>query len=877
MFAKGGGVPGLKKGFSFTYKGKPFDLSDNLKDFIQTHGVEGLEWLQRKIYGGSIVPDKWKQNQAEIWNRQSGAIDDDFVGPVLPTTPKKIDTKKITGNNLVKALKWGNEGFFNPAGYVPKVWPVPFRPLRTKDAIDMTGNVKTIPDEGLGGWGKEVIKKGFKTLTASGVYSAGREYLKPESVKEMEENIKELENKGVNPEWALDQDSLPVKTFENKVLEKIPNVNLGKGPGENIVLKEKSSNLKNDDIDDSNMNVVETKTAATNGNEDVNNFNTPPDQEEINSGNVIDMTKYDKAYKDNNKETNAKISEPIDLKETTFGGNEDWENQVAADKLIKGMNDGLMNLEADDLSEIQQYIGLLQGIMGKGDPMIQAGLLMQLGTSLMNAETTERGLAGFLQAAGQAGQKIAPSLMKLGQKRDIQKQNLAGAALQLYMDKVKQSRPSGAPYMVAKIKYGQNEAGETVALGIEPAKMYQLNSDEFRNAMAEDNAYYQQFNRPKYYFGAPGDPGTSTIFQGSVPGITGDAGQLQKITAQDDFQQTGTYMHNILDVSVPFLSELIDKPWLLGASGVFAEKGAGFKATFEDVAALVSGEIPNWEDSMGMAFQNVKDSYLNPDDAYWRATGVNYKGLVNRPADPDYKMDLGGQMIPVFVDWNNDFGMNAGGITSTSRDTSLIGINGIRSYMVKEGFDKFFDTSTIGRMDLVSRTIGIGFSRSRQPTGRMLADVLQGSLKDAKYTGIGSDPKADRWAVLTAHVEIINQLYDKVDTAYGNAGISNLEDVSNKLSVNYNSDLRYIAKFSDQGRWKIRKLREFANKYYTLKESLNPELPELNFYTYQQWKNDGDVQLQNSITQQDNEKSTVTDSILDQFDKGLDFMLGGNQ
>jgi len=850
MFARGGyKLPGYGGG---GFKPK---VKWNPSDIVEEYGIKGLEWLQRKIYGGSWVPESWSKKLLDKSKKDleikygTGAADNIFsdVETRAEIDPSKLDTEGYTRNHLVDALKWGNEGWVNPLGYIPKVWPVPLRPLRKEETMT--------------GWGKEILSKGAKALTAGAAIGGGKELLKSDEIKAQEKIIKELDSKNIDLGWAEDQ-SLPTKTIENEVLENP----LGEGNQEladalgvdQEIISGTGNLLLTDELEQEAG--TETKTAVTDGSENVTDFNTPINKVEAESGNVVDLKSIRKEYeKDKDKTTDqTEIDDKQDLISETIRKNNE------------AISQGTMELEPSDLSEIQQYIGFLQAVMGKRDPMMSASLLLQLGTALMNAKTTRGGIEGFLQAAGQAGAEIAPQLMKLGAMNEERKQALATAALQLYMDKVKQSRPSGAPYTVAEIDWKQNEAGHWYADGVKSVKQMQLNSDPFRSVMAEDNAFFEQFNRPKYSFISPASGQDVPVLLGALG--KQETGALITEAGQAAFQQTGGYMNDILDISIPFLSQLMDNEHLMGASGELAEKGLGLKSTFEDVLALVRGENPEWEDNMAKSFFSLGDSFENT-------------GLTSKTAND--AIDMGGQSIPVFIDWYNELGMNKDGMESHSRDRRLLGLDaagnpiGVRSFMVKEGFDKFFNADVIGSMDLIARTVGTGYARSRQPTGRMLADVLQGSLKDAKYTGFGANQKSSRWAVLSAHTSIISEMYEKIDTAYRNAGITNDPDVANPQSLKYVSGMRYIkeldgGEIGNTGRhmWNIKGFKEFANKYYTLKESINPDLKDIPFYTFNDWKNDTNVQLQNTIIEKNKEESNVKDSIIDTFDKGFDFIMG---
>ena len=830
-----------------------------LDDVVEEYGIKGLEWLQRKIYGGSWVPESWSQ---KLLNKRKKDLETEYgsgagegifsdVETRAEIDPSKLDTEHYTRNNLVDALKWCNEGWANPFGYVPKVWPVPLRPLRKEETMT--------------GWGKEILGKGAKALTTAGVISGGKELLKSDEIKAQEKIIEELDNKNIDLGWAEDQ-SLPIKTIENEILENPlgeGNAALSEALGMDTETITGTGSLL-DDLPVDNLEqqaATEIKTAVTDGNENVTDFNKPITEAEAESGNVVDLKSIRKDY-EKNKEKKTDQTEIDDNIESV--------DAEAIRKNNEALSQGMMELEPSDLTEIQQYIGFLQSIMGKRDPMMSASLLLQLGTSLMNAKTSKQGIDGFIEAAGQAGMQIAPQLMKLGAMNEERKQALATAALQLYMDKVKQSRPSGAPYTVAEIDWQQNDAGSWYANGVKSVKQMQLNSDPFRSAMAEDDAFFQQFNRPKYSFISPASGQDVPVIQGA---LGRDTGALITDTGKKDFQQTAGYMNDILDVSIPFLTQLMDNEHLMGASGELAEKGFGVKSTFEDVLSLLKGESPEWEDNMAKSFFSLGDSFEKT-------------GLTGRDAND--AIDIGGQSIPVFIDWENKLGMNKDGMTSPSHDRRLLGLDaagnpiGIRSFMVKDGVDKFFNADVIGSMDLIARTVGTGYARSRQPTGRMLADVLQGSLKDAKYTGLGTNQKSSRWAVLSAHTSIISEMYEKIETAYRNAGITNNPEVVNpNNSLQYVAGMRYVktldgGEIGNTGKhlWNVKGFKEFANKYYTLKESVNSDLKDIPFYTFNEWQNDTNIQLQNTIIKKNKEESNVKDSIIDTFDKGFDFIMG---
>ena len=413
MFARGG-VPGLKKGFSVKTKGD-IDFSDQIRKF----GWEGLAWLQRKIMGGSSIPQKGAKFLAEQENikidKSIGKLNEqkkdiDIVGPktdreseiinnqleeldlgIKILEKQKHDTKDVSGHDWGDAYKWGNEGWFKPLGWAPHTWP--FRSAASR------------VDSGIGGTAKEIIGKGSKIMTVPGfalpyAYGKGRDWWMGSEAVEKREEKEKLNESGVDEGWA-DVGDLPQKTITNEVSEnQVLKENVFADP---FVEQKEIKNVVGDNLPDvtSETDAVDSQSAMTAGTSDANL--TPEDGGGVNA---IDMSEQKNKYE-------SKKSKEVDgLKE------DDWEIDVSSEQELNILKDraafdACMELDENDLSDIQQYIGFLKNKMGERDPMVGASMLMQLGTSLMNAKTTRGGIEGFIQAAGQAGAEIAPKLIQL--------------------------------------------------------------------------------------------------------------------------------------------------------------------------------------------------------------------------------------------------------------------------------------------------------------------------------------------------------------------------------------------------------------------------------------------------------------------------------
>ena len=126
-------------------------------------------------------------------------------------------------------------------------------------------------------------------------------------------------------------------------------------------------------------------------------------------------------------------------------------------------------------------------------------------------------------------------------------------------------------------------------------------------------------------------------------------------------------------------------------------------------------------------------------------------------------------------------------------------------------------------------------------------------------------------------------MYEKISTAYRNAGITNNPDEANPQSIHYVQGLRYIKEFdggkvpgTDKHLWNIKGFKDFANKYYTIRSDVPgmQEIPQLTFYTYNQWQEDGEIQLSNEVNKQMNTQKSEVENIKDKFMNNMNYLLG---
>ena len=105
-------------------------------------------------------------------------------------------------------------------------------------------------------------------------------------------------------------------------------------------------------------------------------------------------------------------------------------------------------------------------------------------------------------------------------------------------------------------------------------------------------------------------------------------------------------------------------------------------------------------------------------------------------------------------------------------------------------------------------TLGLALARDRQPTGRMLADVLRRSFADTRMTGFGGTTSTDPNQVIENYTFIFNQLSKNMAGALEGAGLTSDYDKSQQFGLTYAPD-----------DFKIKGIDKFANSYYMLRQN----------------------------------------------------------
>jgi hypothetical protein len=129
-------------------------------------------------------------------------------------------------------------------------------------------------------------------------------------------------------------------------------------------------------------------------------------------------------------------------------------------------------------------------------------------------------------------------------------------------------------------------------------------------------------------------------------------------------------------------------------------------------------------------------------------------------------------------------------------------------------------------------------ARDRQPTGRMLADVLRRSFEETKMTGLGGDLATSPVQVINNYVRIYGQLYKNMNEALSAAKVTDDQDVAEQGGWEYAPNA-----FAIQG------LDKFVSSYYQLRyndERYNQQIEGAPLYGYWVQSIGGNIQLDNN-------------------------------
>ena len=439
-------------------------------------------------------------------------------------------------------------------------------------------------------------------------------------------------------------------------------------------------------------------------------------------------------------EQSLTTNEGAGIETDNFASNEVQNDPVIADYI-----------DNDSVKRINTYKDVIKQFIGdsSGDKLQKVALLMQIGSSLMSGRTNQPGLRGFFDVVGQTGQQTAPLLFEMGVQKAKADREIGAAALDLYFEQLEDMQDRSGPYVMVYQNYKTEDDGSLSldATG-QPIKLEKpLKVLTVKRTSPEESKFYginQNYGFDVFSFVEAGEGQDAFGLNYS------DAVNVEGDAAADAQRQYAEYVKRGLE---PLASEiipmLIDRKDLRGASGEIGKIVGPIAEVFEEFTGqVIAGDFDS-DDAMGSGFA-VRD-------------GKNGTAII------------GGVEVPVFIDFEDKYKGNS--FTQDRHGNALGGNNygldkngnPIKAYVVADTFTKLLQSGgERSVLETFETTLGLMLARDRQPTGRMLADVLRRSFEDVRITGIGGRTTDN--AVIQNYIRIYNQLYDNMSRALTLAG-----------------------------------------------------------------------------------------------------------
>ena len=460
------------------------------------------------------------------------------------------------------------------------------------------------------------------------------------------------------------------------------------------------------------------------------------------------------------------------------------ENESEKQKLLyEGSQDldaGTIFANNDSLTEVKEYADALRGMLGTddGQRMANTAMLAQLGMALMTGKTMQGGASGFLDVAGQAGLQVAPMMIQMGMEKSKQDRELGLAAFQIWKEeKDRLTKRSGSFYNMYQVGYEfDQETGQPRQLpNGQPRYAYNNFRDVVQQNSPEMSSYIAMNKDPKINPNYPypmfipisqsaSEAGGMGFGAGNVSGLA----SITKAGAQDQLK-FAKYIQTNMDEIYKYIKIAMDKQHLIGAKGELGRWGTApayyLNELFTGGGANEQEFMSNMKGQGVEVANNLIDGYtegsVNPD----LSTDGSF-GIVNDPSNSsmrDIWTDYRGPNIPIFIDHNNDKGQNIGVSSEKPYGTPSV-------YLVKSELQRMFTDPDIPGMQVFERTLGLLMARSRQPTGRMLADVLRTSFEDASVTGFTGDKVRPNF-VINKLWGLANKLEGDMQSGFLSAGV----------------------------------------------------------------------------------------------------------
>jgi hypothetical protein len=493
------------------------------------------------------------------------------------------------------------------------------------------------------------------------------------------------------------------------------------------------------------------------------------------------------------EEKKENIPEDVEVSEDTVTTNDLSEDGDTNNRAIREQSNMYAGLIANDsLARIEGYKDVIRQIMGSGDEsqnMQSMAMLMQLGSALMSGKSMDRGLRGFMDIIGQAGMQTAPTLFQMGVEKGKADREIGAAALNMYMSELDKAQDRSGPFSVAyenvyktndKGELMYNDNGDPIVEGRRRVGTYYRNSPEIQNLMNINS----QLGFDKFTF-----IDTTATKEGIAAGAPGGGTATFVSEAARDAQlKYAKYLKRGLDTMADYIMPLlIEKKGLVSGAleqtgRYIAPKVALFNEIFNE--AVLSGSGGNMKD-----FQNEQLALAED---------------MTVPERAEYTVDMGGQKVGIFLDRGNKYGRNEG--AKYDANNNLIDAGTPAEYVTWDSMKMMLKNPDRSALMTFETTLGLMLARDRQPTGRMLADVLRRSFAETRLTGFGDSVYTDPDQVIEGYTFIYKQLYNNMIDALDGAGYTSDYELSQTKGLTYAPDA-----------FKVKGIDKFKNSYYQLR------------------------------------------------------------
>jgi hypothetical protein len=248
-----------------------------------------------------------------------------------------------------------------------------------------------------------------------------------------------------------------------------------------------------------------------------------------------------------------------------------------------------------------------------------------------------------------------------------------------------------------------------------------------------------------------------------------------------------------------------NKDTLIGVTGFFGQKIGpaayvaselvnGFKSAWgpNSISQITDDEFKvNRDSKLGEYYRsllpgttegNAMDNNVEGGMTYAVMEGQSY---VNGVAQT---INIGGEDVPVYIDNAGKYGQKGA------------------SYLTRGALEKILFDPRRGQLSIFETTLGLALARNRQPTGRMLADVLKRSFEETQTRSLFGQSNMPQ-VVIGNYMNIYNELYQGMSSQLHAAGF-----IPNEESRT-NANQRLSSMYTIPGS------QNMANIYYNLRRN----------------------------------------------------------